>query len=134
MLIYIICKLYKDSQGILSIKELTVQKGILFIYSFLKLYWSRVDVQCCVNFRCIHSDSVIHAQVSDLFQILFPFRLLQNIKQSSLCYVVGSCSLFILYSTVCILIPNFYLIPPPYISTVVTIKFVFKICESVSVL
>ena len=30
------------------------------------------------------SDSVIH--VSILFQILFPFRLLQNIEQSSLCF------------------------------------------------
>ena len=28
------------------------------------------------------SDSVIHIHVSILFQILFPFRLLQNIEQS----------------------------------------------------
>ena len=34
------------------------------------------------------SDSVIHIHVSILFQILFPFRLLQNIEQSSLCYIV----------------------------------------------
>ena len=33
------------------------------------------------------SDSVIiHIHVSILFQILFPFRLLHNIEQSSLCY------------------------------------------------
>ena len=32
------------------------------------------------------SDSVIHIHVSILFQILFAIRLLQNIKQSSLCY------------------------------------------------
>ena len=32
------------------------------------------------------SDSVIHIHVSTLFQILFPFRLLQNIEQSSLFY------------------------------------------------
>ena len=31
------------------------------------------------------SDSVIHTHVSILFQILFPFRLLQNIERSSLC-------------------------------------------------
>ena len=30
------------------------------------------------------SDLVIHTHVSILFQILFPFRLLQNIEQSSL--------------------------------------------------
>ena len=28
------------------------------------------------------SDSVVHIHVSVLFQILFPFRLLQNIEQS----------------------------------------------------
>ena len=32
------------------------------------------------------SDSVIHIQVSILFQVLFPLKLLQNIEQSSLCY------------------------------------------------
>ena len=37
------------------------------------------------------SDSVIHIYVPILFQILFPFRLLQNIEQSSLCYTVGPC-------------------------------------------
>ena len=35
------------------------------------------------------SDSVIRIHVSILFQILFPFRLLQNIEQHSLCYTVG---------------------------------------------
>ena len=41
------------------------------------------------------SDSVMHIHVSILFQILFPFRLLQNIDQSSLYYAVGSCLLSI---------------------------------------
>ena len=35
------------------------------------------------------SYSVIH--ISVLFQILLPFRLLQNIGESSLCYTVGPC-------------------------------------------
>ena len=42
------------------------------------------------------SDSVIHIHVSILFQILFPFRLLQNIEQNSLCYIVGPCWLSVL--------------------------------------
>ena len=42
------------------------------------------------------SDSLIHIHVSILFQILFPFRLLHNIEQSSLCYTVDPCWLFIL--------------------------------------
>ena len=41
------------------------------------------------------SDSVIHIHVSILFQILFPFRLLHNIEQSSLCYTAGPCWLSI---------------------------------------
>ena len=36
------------------------------------------------------SNSVIHIHVAILLQILFLFRLLQNIEQSSLCYTVGS--------------------------------------------
>ena len=42
------------------------------------------------------SDSVIHTHVSILFQIIFPFRLLHNIEQNSLCYTVGPCWLSIL--------------------------------------
>ena len=33
-----------------------------------------------------HSDSVY---IDTLFQILFPSRLLQNIEDSSLCYIIG---------------------------------------------
>ena len=42
------------------------------------------------------SNSVIH--VSILFSNSFPFRLLYNIEQSSLCYTVGPCWLSILFS------------------------------------
>ena len=47
------------------------------------------------------SESVIHIHVSILFQILFPFRLLHSIEQSSLCYTVGPCWLSILNIAVC---------------------------------
>ena len=33
------------------------------------------------------SDSIVH--ISIFYQIFFPFRLLQNMVQSSLCYTVG---------------------------------------------
>ena len=36
------------------------------------------------------------------FQIIFPYRLLQNIEYGSLCYTVGPCWLSILYIVVCI--------------------------------
>ena len=48
------------------------------------------------------SDSVIQAHVSIFFQILFPFRLLHNIEQSSLCYTVGPCWLSILILFICL--------------------------------
>ena len=47
------------------------------------------------------SDSVIRIHISIPFQILFPFRLLQSIEQSSLCYTVGPCWLSILNIAVC---------------------------------
>ena len=37
------------------------------------------------------SDSVLHIHVSILFQILFPYRPLQSIEHTSLCYTVGLC-------------------------------------------
>ena len=43
------------------------------------------------------SDPVIHTQVSVLFLILFPFRLLHDIEQSApVCSTVGLCWLSIL--------------------------------------
>ena len=42
------------------------------------------------------SDSVLHTHVPILFQIIFPFKLLHNIEQSSLCYTVGPCWLSVL--------------------------------------
>ena len=36
------------------------------------------------------------------FQILFPFRLLQNIEYTFLCYTIGPCWLATLYIVVCI--------------------------------
>ena len=46
-------------------------------------------------------DSVIHNVLSILLQIIFLFWLLQNVEQSSLCYTVGPCWLFILCIAVC---------------------------------
>ena len=69
------------------------------------------------------SDSVIHIYVSIVFQILFPFRLLHNIEQSSLCYMVSPCWLpilfFWLHHVTCrILVPQPEFKPtPPVVST-----------------
>ena len=49
----------------------------------------------------IQVEICIFIEVS-LFQILLPYRLLQNIEYSSLCYIVVPCWLFIVYIVVCI--------------------------------
>ena len=62
---------------------------------------------------------VIQFYIYIFFQILFPYRLLQNIECSSLCYIVGPCWLFILYIVVCICqfqTPNLLLPPLPLVT------------------
>ena len=61
--------------------------------------------------RVQQSDSVIHIHLSILFQILFHYRLLQDIEYSTGNYtqylvIVGSYCLPILYRVMCILVPN----------------------------
>ena len=67
------------------------------LFFFLFFY---IEIQLINNVRVSgvqQSDSVLHIHVSVIFQILFPFRLLQYIKQSPLCYIVGPCWLSILF-------------------------------------
>ena len=45
------------------------------------------------------SDSVIHIE---FFQIIFHYRLLQDIECISLCYTVNACCVSILHTVVCI--------------------------------
>ena len=47
-------------------------------------------------------ESVIHIHISTLFQIIFPYRSLQSIEQSSLCYTLGPIQLFSLYTVLSI--------------------------------
>ena len=78
-------------------------------------------------------DSVVHIHVSILFQILFPFRLLQNIEQNSLCYAVGPYWLSILYIVVCICQSQTPTLSRPHLSPLVTLSLFSKPVESVSV-
>ena len=59
---------------------------------FFFIFKSFIQVQLIYNVMTIsavqQSDSVIHIHTSILFQIPFPYRLLlQNIEQSSMCYM-----------------------------------------------
>ena len=89
----------------------------VFCFCFLFLFC--IGVESINNVVLVsgaqHSDSVIHIHVSILFQILFPFRLLQSIEQSSLCYTVGPRWLSILNTAVWTCqfqTPNLSLPPP----------------------
>ena len=57
-----------------------------FVFNFYS-YWSMVDEQCCVHFRCVAKwFRYTYTWIYFFFQILFPHRLLKNIEQTSLCY------------------------------------------------
>ena len=62
-------------------------------FNFFNLYFT-LEYSWFTTLLCSgvqQNNSIIHIRISILFQILFPFRLLQNIEQSSLWYTVGPC-------------------------------------------
>ena len=107
---------------------------ILFFFLIFILYWSTVDLQYCVSFRCTAKwFRHIWKKFMYIFCIIFHYRFLQDIEYSSLFYAVNPCCLSILCTVVCICkshTPNLSL--PPSLSPLV--NFVFYVCESVSVL
>ena len=65
-----------------------------------QIYWVSQKVHSDFSVRCYgnkHAGQVRVYIYITVFQILFPYRLLQNIEYSSLCYTVGPC-FSILYS------------------------------------
>ena len=59
---------------------------ICFSFMVLTLfYWTIVDLQCCVSFRCTAKWFGCKTYIYILAQILFPYRLLQNIEYRTLC-------------------------------------------------
>ena len=79
---------------------------ISFLYFFVFPFFNEVQLICnnVLDSGAQHSDSVTYIYIHTyiLFQILFPYRLLQDIEYSSLCYTVGPYWLSILYIVVCI--------------------------------
>ena len=76
----------------------------IFIYLFTYTLFIFIEVQLIyyVNFRCTaewpsYTCIYVHTcsdYIYRIFQILFPFRLLQNIEYSSLSYTVNPCGYF----------------------------------------
>ena len=78
-------------------------------------------------FIYLHIHSSIH------FQIVFPFILLQNIEQSSLCHTVGPYWVSILNIIVCICQSQTVNVTTLASFSFANQKFVVRVCESVSV-
>ena len=93
-------------QTIQSVSEVTEQLGFfVFIFLIKKLKQFYIGVYLINSVMLVsgvqQSDSIIHIHVSSLFQIIFPFRLLQSTEQGSPCYSVGPCWLSTLNIAVC---------------------------------
>ena len=75
----------------------------------------------------------MHVHISILFYILFQYRSSENID-NALYYIAGPSWQTILYTTVCIWQSQTPVPPFPLPLPFVNYKFIFKICEPVSVL
>ena len=85
---------------------LFILKIYLFTYFLIEVYsWFSFVMYVCffvyvymyVFYFCVWKNMKKY-----FFQILFPYRLLQNIEYSSLCYTVGPRWLSVFYIVVCI--------------------------------
>ena len=78
-----------------------IQKDLFFFFFNLLTFQFYIRAELINNGGIVssahQSDSVIHIYVFILFQIIYPFRFLHDMDQSSLCYTVDPCWLFILF-------------------------------------
>ena len=90
----------------------SIKDWLNFIFLIFILYWNILnDVVLVFGYTTKLFSYTQHVPI--LFQIIFLFRLLQNIEQSSQCYTVGTSWLSILSVVVCkSQTPNLSLIPP----------------------
>ena len=120
--------LISDKGGIQIRKHCKRQRRVFYCF----FNWSIVDLQCCVGFTCSAEwFSYTYTYYINYFLGSFPYRLLQDIEFSSLCYTVGPCFsvLYVLMYICWSQTPNLPLSLP-----FDNHKFVFYVCESVSVL
>ena len=94
-------------------------------------YWSIVDLKCCVKCQVVlQSDSLY---IYAFFQILFPYKSLQNIEYGFLSYTVGPWFLLYIWYSVCVN-PKLLIHPYPLAFHFGMQKLVFCVYASLSVL
>ena len=100
-----------------SLLETSLLLSLILMFVFLKLIFIRVQLRFSVVLVPDGQQSeLVYMCVYPLFLRLFPYRSLQSIAWSSLCYT-GSYHLFILYVVACILLyhlnPSLPIYPSP---------------------
>ena len=111
-------------------------KDVIPVYLILVLIaeddFYLIEVQLIYNVVLVSSvQPVIQLYIYILFQIIFPYRSLQNLEYSSL-YGRSLLVIYFTYSSVYMLIPNFSVSSIP-LFPFGNFKFVFYVCESISV-
>ena len=88
----------KEHKFLRAPKPHSIFRFFFFLQKFDFFFnWSIVDLSCCISFGYIAQwFNYIY-----FFQILFPYRLLQNVEYSSLFSTVGPCWLSVLYIVTC---------------------------------
>ena len=92
----------RDPRSFMSLTKsvlFSLEAYLLSLFNFI-LYWSIVDWQCCVHFKCT-AKWLLYIHTYPFFFNSFPFRLLHNIEQRALCYTVGPCWVSLLNIVVC---------------------------------
>ena len=90
-------------------------KGLIFTYVEYFTFMSLGLLKNISSFIYVKITELLYG----LFQIILPHRLLQDIKNSSLCCIVGPCYLSILY--IISVNPKFLIYPSP-LSLLVTVS------------
>ena len=74
----------------------------LYIYICVCVYtYTYVHMYICKTYVYVYIHTYIYIYIYILFQILFPFRLLEDTEYSSLCYIVGPSWLSVLRIVSC---------------------------------
>ena len=136
---FVVCLKTQDLQNtkiLLVINSSRKYYVLIFVLFFNYIfYWSIVDLQCCVSFRCTakwisYTYTYIHSFYR-LFSRIDHYRVLSRVP----CAIQQVLISYLFYIQQCLYVtPNLLIYPSPRPFSFGNHKFVFEDCESVSVL